>query len=177
VAFDYRRWVCRLIVRYGCSRIAEIGVYKSQLARMIWAIPTVEYLLLVDPWDAQWCRPITRDGKRYTLDSRTNWTQEEMDRLYDWAITNKTEATEVMRVTSLKAASMVPDGSLDFVFIDAMHFYEELCEDIAAWKPKLRQGGVLAGDDFTTRFPGVQKAVEEKLPGYQRQERVWWKTV
>lgn len=69
-------------------------------------------------------------------------------------------------MASPAAASIFEDCSLDFVFLDGDHTYEGVCADIDAWLPKLKVGGVLAGDDW--KAPGwetVQRAVEDKL-GY-----------
>ncbi len=58
----------------------------------------------------------------------------------------------------------MPDQSLDFVFLDASHTYEDVKNDICLWLPKVRYGGVLAGDDYTDKFSdGVVKAVDEQL--------------
>jgi len=62
---------------------------------------------------------------------------------------------------SVDAAKEFEDEHFDLVFIDANHTYEFVKEDISAWYPKVRVGGVLAGHDFCNGFPGVQCAVEE----------------
>lgn len=73
---------------------------------------------------------------------------------------------------SLEAASLVPDGWADFVFIDAGHSYGAVSADIAAWAPKVRAGGWLGGHDYHAAHPGVILAVDEafaevdRLPGY-----------
>jgi len=57
------------------------------------------------------------------------------------------ERVHMVRTTSTEAAEMFPDASLDFVYIDANHEYSYVKEDILAWMPKIRPGGILAGDD------------------------------
>jgi cephalosporin hydroxylase len=71
-----------------------------------------------------------------------------------------------VRMTSLAAAELYEDGSLDFVFIDASHDYENVKADIAAWAPKVRPGGYLAGHDFNPATPNndVERAVLEAFP-------------
>tara|TARA_R110002060_G_scaffold42657_1_gene54152 strand:- start:50 stop:685 length:636 start_codon:yes stop_codon:yes gene_type:complete len=61
---------------------------------------------------------------------------------------------------SWEAASLYEDNSLDFVMLDAGHDYEDIKKDIAAWYPKVKNGGTLAGHDFTTA-PGIEIAVRE----------------
>ena len=62
---------------------------------------------------------------------------------------------------SWDAAASYPDGSLDLVYLDAGHDYAEVSKDIAAWRPKVKPGGFLAGHDYTVEFPGVIRAVNE----------------
>jgi SAM-dependent methyltransferase len=68
----------------------------------------------------------------------------------------------VVRKSSLNAALGYADDSLDFVFIDAAHDYKSVAADIGAWLPKLKVGGVLAGDDYNKRE--VAEAVIDTLP-------------
>lgn len=65
----------------------------------------------------------------------------------------------VVKRDSAEFASEFGDESVDFVFIDAGHTYELVTADIDAWWPKLKPGGIMAGDDFT--WDGVHKAVYE----------------
>ena len=66
---------------------------------------------------------------------------------------------------------LVPAGyeneSLDAVFIDADHSYESVVKDIAAWTPKVKRGGIIAGHDFCVDFSGVIRAVSEAFPRWE----------
>jgi hypothetical protein len=55
------------------------------------------------------------------------------------------------------------DGRMfDIVFIDADHSYESVRDDITAWLPLVRDGGILIGHDWgSEQFPGVAQAVTE----------------
>jgi len=85
------------------------------------------------------------------------------------------EFMSVVKNDSVKAAEMFADGSLDFVYIDSSHAYEDVKADINAWLPKIRKGGMLAGDDYTT-YPGVKQAVDELLPDAVKQDITWMHT-
>jgi len=66
------------------------------------------------------------------------------------------------RMTSLEGAMEFKDESLDFVFIDAAHDYQSVKEDIEAWYPKVKEGGVISGHDYP-EWEGVKKAVDERF--------------
>jgi len=65
-----------------------------------------------------------------------------------------------LQITSEKASLLFDDETLDFVFIDASHVYDEVIKDISCWHPKIKKGGIIAGHDFTPRFD-VPDAVQD----------------
>jgi len=77
-----------------------------------------------------------------------------------------------IQMDSLRAAELYEDGSLDFVCIDASHTYENVLADIKAWLPKVKSGGILAGDDF--QYPPVADAVRELIPNVEHWEAAWF---
>lgn len=65
---------------------------------------------------------------------------------------------------SALAANLIPDAFLpDAVFIDGSHKYEQVCKDIDAWLPKVKEGGILCGHDIDEY--GVARAVAERFGG------------
>jgi predicted O-methyltransferase YrrM len=40
------------------------------------------------------------------------------------------------------------DETLDLVYIDASHWYDDVIEDIKTWLPKVKKGGYLCGHDY-----------------------------
>ncbi len=55
----------------------------------------------------------------------------------------------VIQKDSSKSASLFNDESVDFCFVDASHVAEDVKRDIEAWWPKIKQGGVLGGHDYS----------------------------
>jgi hypothetical protein len=78
-----------------------------------------------------------------------------------------------MRMTSLEASNHFEDQSLDFVFIDASHEYEDVCNDIDAWMSKVKNGGFIAGHDYCDYFDGVKQAVNQKINNFSVSESCW----
>src|ERR1043165_3393843 len=67
---------------------------------------------------------------------------------------------KMVQTTSLEAVSLYKDNSLDFVFLDNDHSEKYVFEELIAWWPKIKKGGVLAGHDYIEKsWPGVVKAV------------------
>jgi Methyltransferase domain len=81
-----------------------------------------------------------------------------------------------LRLPSVEAARGFAPGTVDLVFLDAAHGFEDVVADIQAWRPCLKPGGVLAGHDHDGSWPGVVRAVAHCLPGAGHKGRVWfWK--
>jgi beta-1,4-mannosyl-glycoprotein beta-1,4-N-acetylglucosaminyltransferase len=78
------------------------------------------------------------------------------------------------RMTSVEAAKTYDDNSLDFVFIDADHSYESVKEDIIAWYPKIKPGGIISGHDYHMWAPGVMKTTNELFEFVRTVADCWW---
>ncbi len=61
--------------------------------------------------------------------------------------------------SSEEASKRYAIHSLDFVFIDASHYYEDVMNDIALWHPLVKVGGMLGGHDY--QHGSVQRAVRD----------------
>ena len=68
-----------------------------------------------------------------------------------------------MKISSVEASDKFDFKSLDFVMIDGAHDYDSVAADIDAWLPKIRSGGLIAGDDYSDSWPGVKRAVDERF--------------
>jgi hypothetical protein len=88
---------------------------------------------------------------------------EDKDWLYYQFLNNTRPVCDIInpiRLPSLDSVNLYQNRSLDFVFIDASHEYDDVKKDILSWYPKIKKGGVIAGHDFTI-FEGVERAVNE----------------
>lgn len=119
---------------------------------------------------------VRKSGKKIQIDACDIWTDH-----WDEVWRNNMSKVGVLgmirprHMLSVMAARLYLDESLDFIFIDADHSYESVKEDIVAWYPKLKPGGVLSGHDYrSNHFPGVSLAVDEFFGGKARADGSCW---
>jgi len=77
----------------------------------------------------------------------------------------RNELSNIVRVVNsdiTQAASLYEDESVDFVFVDASHYYEPVRNDLWLWYPKVKKGGLMGGHDYFEKGD-VKKAVDEFL--------------
>lgn len=143
----------------GYKHGAEIGVRHGVYSLVLCEkIPGLK-LLCVDPWAPY----------------RGN-TTERMEATYQGAKVRLAayDAT-LIRKTSMEAVKDIPDRSLDFVYIDAMHEFDPVMMDILHWAPKVRPGGIIAGHDYCWYYQG---GVVQAVDAYVRAHNIltWYVT-
>jgi hypothetical protein len=135
---------------------AEIGVFKGLTTRHLLKSFSTLHMTAVDAWSTH---PHSDEPGAFCYD---NIDFDAVIEEFNDNVRPYQSRLTVLRMDSVKAADMVADGSLDFVFIDADHTYSSAKADIAAWAPKVRRGGLLTGHDYNRKkFPGVVQAVDE----------------
>ena len=163
-----------IIRKHQCKKIAEIGVWKGHTERNILRAcgNDIDEYWAID----QWAIMEARHGRMSRL-SLDDW-----DSMYKRVCLDMTffPCLKVARMLSEAAASIIPNGYLDMVFIDASHYYEDVLNDIKLWLPKIKTGGFITGHDYISRRHGdVTRAVDEVFDdvGYDSHSMVWWADV
>lgn len=140
------------------SHFVEIGSFKGGSA----AFMAVEIINsgkkikfdCIDLWNDYWDEG-SKELKNYIV--YTN--------MYDTFLNNIKPVRHIInpiRSDSHSAASLYCDNSLDFIYIDANHYYDYIKKDLQLWYPKIKKGGLLAGHDFVNNTAcQVRQAVEE----------------
>jgi hypothetical protein len=158
--------------------VCEVGVWEAELSNEVLSqSPSIERYICVDPHKYELNDFYDEDFGQYQCTmGHALKLQSELDQQYEDNLKKLKvyDIVEYYRETGMEAVERFADGELDMVYIDALHLYEPLKQDIRAWLPKLRKGGILAGDDYVPRFSGVIKAVDEVLPNRTIHDRVWW---
>jgi hypothetical protein len=145
-----------LFAELGYKVGAEIGVDRGLFAAEICKANPGVKLYGVDPW-----QPYEGYGEVYPQDYADQCRVEAAARLLPYNVV-------IMQMHSTEAAKMFGDGELDFVYIDGNHAYQYVLDDITAWSPKVRDGGLVCGHDYSRpknrarwQFQGVIKAVND----------------
>ncbi len=134
-------------------KIAEIGVREGHNAK--WLLKTnPEKLHLIDPWTHT-------DDEEYVSDYHANAEQAAQDKRFAGVneyFKNEIESGQVIvhRQTSTEALQEFPDEYFDWVFLDAMHYYNAVYDDIINLLPKLKKDGVIIGHDFCEHEKAAQ---------------------
>ncbi len=145
---------------------AEIGVWKGNFSAILLEELRPKRLHLIDPWRYQ---PSEAYASTW-YGSRLAGGQAAMDAMHAAVLRRfhraiSREQVVVHRATSHEAADAVPDEYFDWVYIDGDHSYEQVRADLNRYSAKLRSGGLLCGDDYSTAGwwgDGVVRAVEER---------------
>lgn len=147
---------------------AEIGVFAGDYSMVLWKHMPKLRLYGVDNWKSNnWKKGMDLCIERYTKNGGV-----------------------LIHSDSVSAANFIEDKSLDFVYIDASHYFDDVIMDLITWSKKVKKGGVISGHDYErgngykSRRDGVREAVEvyarcHKYKVNLTQERLsepssWW---
>lgn len=141
---DHWRILIDIIMENKCEKVAEIGIWKGSTTRNVLSSPAKEVVKeywAIDQWD-----------KYYPGYDRhvSGWDQETWDSLYfkTCKLLPYFPQLKVIKMTSVKAAKLFWKGYFDLVYIDSNHTHDFIKEDIEAWLPLIKRGGVIAGHDY-----------------------------
>ena len=148
--------------------MVEIGSYQGESTEIFAQQFGQSKILAVDPFLNDY-----DDGDGYSY----LFPMSEIEKRFDERTKPYANITKVKKM-SLDFAREVKDQSLDFVYIDACHEYDAVKQDIQAWLPKVKPGGMIAGHDYLT-WAEVRRAVEEMIgmPDHVFQDSSWAKAV
>lgn len=126
------------------NRGVEVGVQRGEFAHSIlsrWP----GHLTLVDAW---------RHFPKDQYDDPANGS--DLEHLQNMAATIQTLRPfrgrwDIVRGLSVEEAKGFADGHFDFVYLDANHSYQAVLDDLKAWVPKVREGGIFCGHDYLDR--------------------------
>ena len=116
------------------GRVAEIGVAAGRFAAEIHTRTAPEKLYLIDAWDFT---PMPDCSEPGLAKVRAHFA----DGLNDGSV-------EIRRGYSSVMLKEFEDASLDWVYVDAGHEYENVKADIEECRRVVKPGGIIAGHDY-----------------------------
>lgn len=104
----------------------EVGVLGAGYSQVLWNANPALKLFGVDSYPrAQWRRHKDRAVKVYAENNG-----------------------QLIEKPSLEAVNDFEDSSLDFVYIDGNHDFDNVMRDIIVWTSKVKTGGIVSGHDY-----------------------------
>lgn len=141
---------------------AEIGVWRGAFAKEIWHRTNPKELHLVDPWVDLPTDYITTDGN--AIASPGDVLNFDNLKTVFWMFIEQIRQGRVMIHPGFShiVSNLFRDEYFDWVYIDAIHEYKYVLEDLRCWSPKVKRNGFIAGHDFCVGVRGkVVAAVRE----------------
>ena len=134
----------KVYAELGFTMGAEVGVRRGRYSEILCRANPGLHLYCIDSWAADY---------KYAAERQEGFYQMAVERLAPFNVT-------FLRKTSMEALADIPDGSLDFIFIDANHHFDYVMQDIILWVPKVKSGGIVSCHDYQCGEVGVTKAIE-----------------
>jgi hypothetical protein len=124
------------------KRMVEVGVYKGDFAsKLLKECDSIEKYYMIDPWRHldNWNKPANQNDD--VFEQFLSETKSKTDFAAGKRIILRGKTTEIVE--------KIPDGELDFAYIDGDHTLKGIAIDLIRIFPKIRVGGWIGGDDFS----------------------------
>lgn len=128
--------------------IAEVGSFQGKSTELfalttkkVWSIDPYLPYVEIDP-------SFMQDAEQQLLNMMQNYNN-----------------IQKIKKTSMEACILFEDNSLDAVYIDGAHDFENIKLDIFNWLPKVKVGGYISGHDYTT-VPVIKYVVDNIFPNH-----------
>ena len=127
----------------------EIGAWTGESSEI--AAQMVGHLTCVDPWEHA----------------------NDHEAIFDARMVRFCTVAKI-RARSVDVAREFYPDSIDLAYIDGRHEYKHVREDILAWFPKVRPGGLITGDNY--EYEPISRAANELLPNLEVEAngRIFW---
>ena len=118
----------------------EVGVYRGGFSHHALQFWSGKYWM-VDAWDHR------NDSSTDKNNLDPKWHHSNYAAAQRATLRHRSRVTMVPSL-SVDAAGKFPEGYFDWLFLDALHTREAVLQDLEAWWPRLRAGGLCSGDDY-----------------------------
>lgn len=149
-----------------CHTIVEFGSFHGRSTRALADNCDKARIWAVDPWNGDYPSPEGDTLAAVNTYVYPNFCQNLADHI---------NSGRVVPHRGFSYSFKLP-YQVDMVFIDGDHRYETVLKDIDRAFELVKPGGIISGHDYDfPMWPGVKKAVDEKLGKVDIEETIWWK--
>ena len=131
---------------------AELGVFLGEYSEEIFSRTNPKKMYLVDIFP-EYMISGDKDGN--------NMKEVDLREVPNVLRSKFPENVVIIKNTSDNFLNSLEHESLDIVYIDADHSYQGVKNDLALSYNKVKKGGLICGHDYSSRFEGVVRAVNE----------------
>lgn len=140
-----RDGLAQVFAELGFGKGAEIGVAEGRYSQVLCETIPGLALMCVDPYRAY---------ERCSQEMCNKRCAAAVKRLAGYGV-------QFQKMPSMEAVRLVPEESLDFVYIDGAHDFDNAMLDIIGWAKRVRKGGIVSGHDYYKFYrSGVIRAVD-----------------
>lgn len=145
---------------YSNMTVVEVGVFEGNFSvHLLEKNP--KKLYLIDPW----LNSDNSKDKHYLVE-KGKLDQKLFDSIkFDvYKKFKNYDNVKIISMSSQKSVRLFQNKELDWVYLDARHYYNGILEDLNIWFPKIKINGFLCGDNFEFHGKhnyGIIQAVHE----------------
>lgn len=162
-----------LAAQFAHQNVAEIGVHVGTLSRaMLMTYPDIQNYYMIDPWQQydRISQVQSPDGK--LCHHRSDYWKKISLLAYRVAFEFRDKVLPI-RMPALDGVLVLPDKHLDIAYIDSSHSYESVLRESLAYLSKVKDGGILCGDDYN--WVSVARAVDPVFsPQMKTMKKAWF---
>ena len=150
--FTFNQLYDNMVKKFDDAIFVEIGTWKGKSAVYM----------------GEKIQAAQKNIKFYTIDtfdmteSNDHFGLIDVDDLYDEAAKNinpVNDFVEIIKGNSHEIYDNFKDESIDFLFIDGSHQYEDVKKDLELWFPKMKPNGIISGHDYN--HAPIKKAIDD----------------
>ena len=150
----------QMFVDIGFTRGAEVGVWRGEYSEKF--LKAGLQMTVVDPWQAY--SGYIDHTKHHMI---AGAYEDAMRRFAPYG-----DEVRVIRKFSHEAVADVPEGSLDFCYLDGNHSLFDVVRDLTLWSKKVRSGGIICGHDYKSFRQSVHIHVVEAVHAFTAAEGI-----
>jgi predicted O-methyltransferase YrrM len=145
-------------------KMIEIGSYMGESTFIFASQLLFKEIICIDPLSGE-----------ELFNEMSNRTWDEVRREF-WTNTRHWDNIRLFQDYSYNVHGNFEDESVDVVYIDGNHGYDDVTNDLKLYLPKIKPGGIICGHDYSDPHPEVIQAVNDffkKEPEMIFQDSSW----